>query len=81
MSEEMKETKKYVTRSSEERIAEIEEKISKHKLQIKALEAKIEEIKHPKVRISKAKQLKAVMDAAKKTMTPEEIAEKLGIKL
>lgn len=79
---ETKERKKSVRRSSEERIAEIDAKISTHKATIAKLEAKKESILHPKARISKSAQMKALLNKAKENgMTNEEIAEKLGIEL
>ena len=76
-----KERKERVVRSKEERIAILESKIVKHKSDIAALEAKIEAIKNPK-RSSVNSAMKAVMEQAKSLgMTPQEIAEKLGLSI
>lgn len=69
-----------IKRSVEERVAEIDSKIAKHKSDIANLEARKEAILNPKPRITKAGKIKAVIDIAKKSgMSPEEIAEKLGV--
>lgn len=59
----------------EERIATIDEKIAKKQKEIETLEAQKQRLLHPVT-------LKTVMDKAKKSgMTPEEIAEKLGLEI
>ena len=64
----------------EERIAEIDAKISYHKDNVKKLEAKKKVLLTPKQKKAKTT-VKAVMDKAKKAgMKPEEILEKLGLK-
>jgi uncharacterized coiled-coil protein SlyX len=74
------EKRKMVRRSTEERIAEIDNKIAAHQASIQKLQEKKDAILNPKVRASKASKIKAVMNAAKESgMTPEEIAEKLGL--
>ena len=68
-----------VRRSAEERIAELEKKIEIKKGEIAKLELKIEAIKNPKPRAVRTS-MKSVLDKAKEAgLTPEEIAEKLGI--
>jgi hypothetical protein len=72
--------RKLVRRSAEERVAEIDAKIATHQEAIEKLQAKKEEILNPKPRLSKAAKMKAILNVAKESgMTPEEIAEKLGI--
>ena len=62
-------------KTAEERIAAIDEKISKKKAEIEALEAQKQKLLHPV-------NLKTVMAAAKEAgLTPEEIAEKLGLEV
>lgn len=62
-------------RSVEERIAIIEQKIEKKKTEIENLEATKQKLLHPV-------NMKTVMAAAKEAgMSPEEIADKLGLKL
>lgn len=81
------EKRKTVRRSAEERAAEIDAKIAackatiaKQEEKISALEAKKQSILNPVHRISKAGQLKELLNKAKSSgMTNEEIAEKLGI--
>lgn len=75
------ETKKRVRRSPEEIAAEIDVKIAAHKDAIKKLEQRKAEVLAPKKpRMTKAQKLKRVMDKAKEAgMSPEEIAEKLGV--
>lgn len=64
-----------VTRSVEERIAAIDEKIAKKQAEIDKLEAQKNKILHP---VS----MKSVIAKAKEAgLTPEEIAEKLGIEV
>lgn len=83
------EKRKIVRRSAEERIAEIDAKIAgcktaiaKQEEKISVLEQKKQAILNPVPRISKAGQLKELMNKAKESgMTNEEIAEKLGIKI
>lgn len=59
----------------EERVAIIDEKIAKKKEEIEALEAQKNKLLHPVT-------MKSVMDKAKAAgLTPEEIAEKLGIEV
>lgn len=59
----------------EERIALIDGKIEKKHAEIKELEAQKQKLLHPVT-------MKAVMDKAKASgLTPEEIAEKLGIEV
>lgn len=60
-------------RTVEERIAIIEEKISKKKAEIEALETQKQKLLHPVT-------MKTVMEKAKASgLSPEEIAEKLGL--
>lgn len=81
------EKRKIVRRSAEERVAEIDAKIStckatiaKQEEKIAALEVKKQAILNPVPRVSKAGQLKELLNKAKASgMTNEEIAEKLGI--
>lgn len=62
-------------RTVEERIALIDAKIAKKKEEIAALEAQKHKLQNPVT-------MKSVMDKAKKAgLTPEEIAEKLGIEV
>lgn len=59
----------------EERIALIDQKIEKKKAEIEALEVSKQKLLHPV-------NMKTVMTAAKDAgLTPEEIAEKLGLQL
>ena len=59
--------------TAEERIAAIDEKIAKKQAEINALEAQKQKLLHPV-------NMKTVMAAAKEAgLTPEEIAEKLGL--
>lgn len=81
------EKRKIVRRSAEERVVEIDAKIAalkatitKQEEKIAILEAKKQAILNPVPRVSKAGQLKALINKAKESgMTTEEIAEKLGI--
>lgn len=81
------EKRKIVRRSAEERVAEIDAKIAtckvtiaKQEEKIAALEVKKQAILNPVPRVSKAGQLKELLNKAKASgMTNEEIAEKLGI--
>lgn len=69
------------TRTKEERIADIDARIEKHKKDIKALEAKKHAILNPKPRKTRTT-AKTVVDLAKKAgMKPEEMLEKLGLKV
>lgn len=62
-------------RSPEERVALIDEKIAKKKAEIDSLEAQKHKLLHPIT-------MKSVMAKAKESgMSPEEIAEKLGIEV
>ena len=62
-----------VRKTVEERVAAIDEKIAKKQAEIDALEARKQKLLHPV-------NLKTVMAAAKEAgLTPEEIAEKLGL--
>ena len=62
-------------RSTEARIALIDEKIAKKKAEIEALEAQKQELLHPVT-------MKSVLAKVKASgMTAKEIAEKLGIEL
>ena len=62
-------------RTVEERIAIIDEKISKKKDEIKALETQKQKLLHPVT-------MKTVMEKAKASgLSPEEIAEKLGLEM
>lgn len=70
-----------VTRSKEERIAEIDKKIESHKAAIQTLEQKKKDILTPKKRKPRPT-AKTVIDLAKKAgMKPEEMIEKLGLKV
>ena len=60
-------------KTADERIAAIDEKIAKKQAEIEALEAQKQRLLHPV-------NMKTVMAAAKEAgLTPEEIAEKLGL--
>ena len=62
-------------RTVEERIAIIDEKISKKKADIKVPEAQKQKLLHPVT-------MKTVMEKAKASgLSPEEIAEKLGLEM
>lgn len=62
-------------KTPEERIAIIDEKISKKRAEIEELEAQKQKLLHPVT-------MKAVMAKAKEAgLTPEEIADKLGIEV
>lgn len=62
-------------RSTEERIAMIDAKISKKQEEIKALEAQKQKLLHPVT-------MKSVMEKAKAAgLSAEEIAEKLGLEM
>lgn len=79
---EAKEKRKFVRRSYEERIKEVEDKIAYHKDCISKLEKKKESIINPQSRASKAARFKLMMAKAKEAgMSDEEIAQRLGITL
>ncbi len=62
-------------KTTEERIAAIEEKIAKKQAEIDALEAQKQKLLHPV-------NMRTVMAKAKEVgLTPEEIAEKLGLEV
>jgi len=62
-------------KTAEERITLIDEKIAKKQAEIEALEAQKQKLLHPVT-------MKSVMDKANAAgLTPEEIAEKLGIEM
>ena len=62
-------------KTAEERIAAIDEKIAKKQAEIEALETQKQKLLHPV-------NMKTVMEAAKEAgLTPEEIAEKLGLNI
>lgn len=62
-------------KTTEERITLIDEKIAKKQAEIEALEAQKQKLLHPVT-------MKSVMDKVKAAgLTPEEIAEKLGIEI
>ncbi|NCE65707.1 hypothetical protein D1159_14265 [Pseudoflavonifractor sp. 524-17] len=62
-------------RSVEERVAILEEKISKKTAEIEVLEAQKQKLLHPIT-------MKSVMVQAKQAgLTPEEIAERLGLEI
>lgn len=62
-------------KTSDERIALIDEKIAKKKAEIEALEVQKQKLLHPI-------NMRAVMAAAKEAgLTPEDIAEKLGLEV
>ena len=64
-----------VIRPIEERIAEIDRKIEKKKAELASLEARKQKMLHPTT-------MRSVMNAGKEAgMTPEEVAEKLGLEL
>lgn len=68
-------------RSAEERIAELDSKISFHKNAIEKLEKRKEDIRNPKKRRGRVGVLSIVKAAKESGMTVEEMAEKLGIDL
>lgn len=79
---ETSEKRKLVRRSPEERVAEIDTRITAHKEAIKKLEKKKHAILNPKPRTSKAAGMKVLIAKAKEAgLTDEQIAEKLGLKL
>ena len=78
----MADEKKRVRRSVEERVAEIDKRIGDHKDAISKLEAKKHDLLNPKPRLTKAQKVKMLVDkAGEKGLSPEDIAEKLGITL
>lgn len=71
-----------IRRTSEERVAEIDEKIQAARNNIAKLEAKKSAILNPRPRLTKAGKIKLIMEQAKASgMSAEEIAAKLGISL
>lgn len=67
-------------KEKEELIAEYEKKIKYHQDCIESLKVKIENVKNPKPNAKQ--QLKEIMAKAEENgLTPEQIAEKLGISL
>lgn len=72
--DEVKKTRKPRVLSAEAKIRAIDKKILKLQAQIAALEAE-------KVLLAKPIRVKEAVDEAIKKMTPEEIAEKLGIEV
>jgi hypothetical protein len=80
--ENLNEKRKLIRRSAKERVAEIDAKIAAHQEAIEKLQEKRDAILNPKPRLSKTAKMKAILDVAKKSgMTPEEIAEKLGVEI
>lgn len=78
----MEESKKRVRRSANERAAEIDAKIQKHKDAIKLLEEKKAELFRPRKRRTEAEITKEILTKAKKAgLSSKEIAEKLGLEL
>lgn len=80
----MAEKRKIKRRTQEEIIAEIDQKIAFHKDKITVLETKKQELltRKPKSRKSdKTLRNELMNQAAKKGITPAEIAEKLGLEL
>lgn len=78
----MADEKKRVRRSADERAAEIDAKIQKHKEAIKLLEEKKAELFRPRKRRTEAEITKELMTKAKKAgLSTREIAEKLGLEL
>lgn len=77
----MSDRKERVVRSKEERLQEIEAKIKKHEADIEQLKLKKERILNPSPRKGRTG-MKTIIDKAKEQgLTPEQIAEKLGITL
>lgn len=75
-------TRKVTRRTAEERIAAVDAKIEFHKEAIKQLQAKKEELLHPAKRLTKTQKMQAVVKAAAKAgLSPEDMAEKLGVEL
>lgn len=78
----MAESKKRVRRSANERAAELDAKIQKHKEAIKLLEEKKADLFRPKKRRTEAEITSEILKKAKKSgMTAKDIAEKLGVDL
>lgn len=78
----MAETKKRVRRSADERAAELDAKIQKHKEAIKLLEEKKADLFRPKKRRTEAEITSEILKKAKKSgLSAKEIAEKLGVDL
>lgn len=78
----MSETKKRVRRSVNERAAELDAKIQKHKDAIKMLEEKKADLFRPKKRRTEAEITSEILKKAKKSgLSAKEIAEKLGVEL
>ncbi len=64
-----------IVRTVEERVAQLDEKIGKKKAELEALEAQRQKLLHPV-------NMKTVMAKAKEAgLSPEEIAEKLGLEV
>lgn len=77
----MAETKQRVRRTTEQIVAEIDEKIAYHERCIETLKVKKADALTPKARKKRAT-AKNILDKAKENgLTMEEIAEKLGIEL
>lgn len=68
-------------RSKEERIIEIDEKIAYYQTAIEKLEAKKHDILNPKKKLTKAEKMAIILDEASKSMSPEEMATKLGLQI
>jgi len=78
----MAEEKKRIRRTAEQRAAEIDAKIQKHKEAIKLLEEKKAELFRPRKRRTEAEITKEILTKAKKAgLSSREIAEKLGVEL
>ena len=78
----MAEAKKRVRRSANERAAEIDAKIQKHKDAIKMLEEKKADLFRPKTRRTEAEITSEILKKAKKSgLSSKEIAETLGVDL
>lgn len=76
----MEDTKR-TRRTREEIVSDIDKKISYHKEKIVSLELKKENVLNPKTR-KKSLTVKRVLEIAKSEgMTPEDIAEKLGLNI
>ena len=76
----MEDTKR-TRRTREEIVSDIDKKISYHKEKIVALELKKENVLNPKTR-KKSLTVKRVLEIAKSEgMTPEDIAERLGLNI
>lgn len=78
----MADEKRRVRRSVEERAADLDAKIQKHKEAIKLLEEKKAELFRPRKRRTDAEITKEILTKAKKAgLSSREIAEKLGVDL